>query len=196
MLSPPRKRSDTKTPSDDQWHKSQWQQDRWLADLKGANMVKIWSQQGTILKNSSVEHNYYHHQTSAPTTSVSNLDCVQPQGCNRTKFLVTTRWRPLNYQSTRQWRYLRFRKLPESIGHHLQTDGKLATALTIKLQCRTDSNQLSIKTVRGLFVARFVRLFFFFRSRHADLNPGNRHVCRRQSRLNWMNPWFSGAFVH
>ena len=26
--SPPRKRSDTRTPSDDQWHESQWQHDR------------------------------------------------------------------------------------------------------------------------------------------------------------------------
>ena len=79
VLSPPRKQSDTKTPTDDQWHELQWQQDRWRTDLKGTSVVEIWSQRGIILVNSSFEHKYYHHQTSAPTTPGSDLDCGQPQ---------------------------------------------------------------------------------------------------------------------
>ena len=74
ILSLPRKRSDTRTPSDDKWHESQWRQDRWRIDLKGTSMVKIWSQHGTILVNSSFEHKYYHHYTPAPTTPASDLD--------------------------------------------------------------------------------------------------------------------------
>ena len=34
-LSTPRKRIDTRTPSDDQWHEWQWQQDWSRIDLKG-----------------------------------------------------------------------------------------------------------------------------------------------------------------
>ena len=34
VLSLPRKRSDTRTPSDDQWYESQWRQDRWRTNLK------------------------------------------------------------------------------------------------------------------------------------------------------------------
>ena len=37
--SPPRKQSDTGTPSDDQWHESHWQQDRWRTDLRWTNVV-------------------------------------------------------------------------------------------------------------------------------------------------------------
>ena len=64
----------------DQWHELQWQLDRWRTDLKKHKYVKIWSQHGTILVNSSFEHNYYHHQTPSLTTPGSNFDCGQPQG--------------------------------------------------------------------------------------------------------------------
>ena len=40
VLPPSRKRNDTRTPSDDQWHESQWQQDRRRTNLKGTNLVK------------------------------------------------------------------------------------------------------------------------------------------------------------
>ena len=80
VFSPPHKRSDTRTPSDDQWHNLHWEQHQWWTDLRGTNVVKIWNQHGTILINSSFEHNYYHHQTPAPKTPGSDLDCGQPQG--------------------------------------------------------------------------------------------------------------------
>ena len=47
---------------------------------KARNVVKIWSQHGSILVNSSFEHKKYHHQTPAPTTPGSDLDNEQPQG--------------------------------------------------------------------------------------------------------------------
>ena len=80
VLSPPQNRSDTNTSSDDHWHESQWQQHRWRTDLKGTNVVKTWSQHGTILVKTSFEHKYYHYQTPAPTIPGSDLDCGQPQG--------------------------------------------------------------------------------------------------------------------
>ena len=47
VLSPPHKRSDTKTASDDQWHESQWKQDRSRIDLKGKkcgeNLESTWN---------------------------------------------------------------------------------------------------------------------------------------------------------
>ena len=55
----------------------------WIGDeliQEGKNVVKIWSQRGTILVSSSFEHKNYHHQTPAPTTPGSHLDCGQPQG--------------------------------------------------------------------------------------------------------------------
>ena len=79
-FSPPRKRSDTRTPSDDHWHESHWQRDRSRADLQRRNMVRTWSQLGTILVNSSFEHNIYHHQMPALIAPCSDLDCGQPQG--------------------------------------------------------------------------------------------------------------------
>ena len=60
------------------------------------NVVKTWSQHGTILVNSSFEHKYYHHQMPALIAPCSNLDCGQPQGdhvgppANGTRLLVTT----------------------------------------------------------------------------------------------------------
>ena len=78
--SPPRKRSDTRTPSDDQWHESQWQRDRSRTDLQRRNIVRTWSQLGTLLVNSSFEHKIYHHQMPALITPCSNLDCGQPRG--------------------------------------------------------------------------------------------------------------------
>ena len=51
-FAPPRKGSDTRTPSDDQWHKSQWQRDRSRTDLQSRNMVRTWSQLGTKLVKS------------------------------------------------------------------------------------------------------------------------------------------------
>ena len=80
VLFPPHKRRNKRTSSDDQWHKSQWQQNRWRTDQKGTNVVKFCSPQGTILENFSFEHNYYHHQTRPPTTPGSDLDWGQPQG--------------------------------------------------------------------------------------------------------------------
>ena len=79
-LSPPRKRSDTRTPSDDQWHESQWQRDRSRTDLQTRNRVRTWSQLGTILVNSSFEHKNYHHQMHALIAPCSDRDCGQPQG--------------------------------------------------------------------------------------------------------------------
>ena len=79
-LSPPRKWSDTRTPSDDQWHESQWQRDRSRTDLQRRNMVRTWSQLGTILVNSSFEHKNYHHQMHALIAPCSEIDCGQPQG--------------------------------------------------------------------------------------------------------------------
>ena len=47
VLSPPHKRSDTRTRSDDHWHELQWQQDRWRTDLKGTkcgkNLESTWN---------------------------------------------------------------------------------------------------------------------------------------------------------
>ena len=80
MLSPPQERSDTRTPSDGQYHESQWQQDRSRTDLKGKNVVKNWSKHGTIIVNSSLGHEYYHYQKPALITPCSDLDCGQPQG--------------------------------------------------------------------------------------------------------------------
>ena len=47
---------------------------------KEGNMVKTWSQLGTILVTSSFEHKNYHHQMPALMAPCSNLDCGQPQG--------------------------------------------------------------------------------------------------------------------
>ena len=80
VLSPHHERTDTRTQCDDQGHESQWQQDRSRIDPKSKNMVRTWSQHGTILVNSSFAHNYYHHQTPALKTPCSDLDCGQPQG--------------------------------------------------------------------------------------------------------------------
>ena len=74
VLSPPRKRSSTRTPSDDQWHKTQWQQDRWKTDLKGKNLVKFWSQHGTIL----VRGNYWT-QILPSWNACSNNFRLRPQ---------------------------------------------------------------------------------------------------------------------
>ena len=53
VLSPPRKRSDIRTPSADQWHEIQWQQDRSRIDLKGKKCGKIlestWSNTSKFL---------------------------------------------------------------------------------------------------------------------------------------------------
>ena len=95
-LPPPRKRSDTRTPSDDQWHESQWQRDRSRTDLQRSNMVRTWSQLGAILVNSSFEHKNYHHQMPALIAPCSDIDCGQSQGimleppANGTRLLVTT----------------------------------------------------------------------------------------------------------
>ena len=78
--SPPRKRSYTRTPSDDQWQELQWQQDRPGIHLKVKKCGKIWSQHGTILVKSSFERKHYRHQMPAQTTFCSNLDCGQLQG--------------------------------------------------------------------------------------------------------------------
>ena len=75
----PRKWSATKTVSYDQWHESQWQQDRRHTDLKGTNVVKKWSQQLTIKVESSFEHKSHYHQTRAPTFPDSDIDCGQPR---------------------------------------------------------------------------------------------------------------------
>ena len=55
VLSPPHKRSDTRTPFDDPWHESQWQRDRSRNDLKGKKCCEIWSQHRTILVNSAID---------------------------------------------------------------------------------------------------------------------------------------------
>ena len=51
--SPPRKRSDTRTPSDDQWHESQWQRDRSRTDLQtnenGKNLEPTWNNTSKFL---------------------------------------------------------------------------------------------------------------------------------------------------
>ena len=48
-LSPLRKWSDTRTPSDDQWHESQWQRDRSRTDLQRRNMVRTWNNTSKFL---------------------------------------------------------------------------------------------------------------------------------------------------
>ena len=53
VLSPPQKRSDTRTPSDDQWHESQWQRDRSQIDLRrkkcGENLEPTWNNASNFL---------------------------------------------------------------------------------------------------------------------------------------------------
>ena len=49
-------------------------------ELTLKKLGKTWSQNGTILVNSSFEHFFYHHQMPAPTTPCSDLDCGQAQG--------------------------------------------------------------------------------------------------------------------
>ena len=46
---------------------------------KQGNMVKTWSQLGTILATSSFELKNYHHQMPALIAPCSNLDCGQRQ---------------------------------------------------------------------------------------------------------------------
>ena len=151
VLSLPRKRIDTRTSSEDQWHESQWQQGRWLTEIKGTNVVKVWSHHETTLIKSSIEHKHYHHQTPAPTTTGSDLDYVQPRGhhagalsqrCQASgNNYVTTPCPPPNvHQFPRQSRHLSFWKPPESFRHHLQTDKKWATDLSENLQCKKESN--------------------------------------------------------
>ena len=52
-LCPPRKRSDTRTPSDDQWHESQWQRDRSRTDLQrkkhGKKLEPTWNNTSNFL---------------------------------------------------------------------------------------------------------------------------------------------------
>ena len=59
---------------------------------KERNVVKTWSQHGTLLVNSSFEHKYYHRQIPALKAPSSNLDCAQPHGrhAGAPKLLVTT----------------------------------------------------------------------------------------------------------
>ena len=53
VLSPPHKRSDTRTPSDDQWHELQSQQERSQTDLKGKicdkNLESAWNNTSKFL---------------------------------------------------------------------------------------------------------------------------------------------------
>ena len=74
MPSPLHTRNGIRTQIDAQWQELQWQQDQPRIDLKGTNVVKTWSEQGSILVNSSFEHTDYHYQTPASTTPGLNLD--------------------------------------------------------------------------------------------------------------------------
>ena len=101
VSSPLRTGNGKRTKVDDQWHELQWQHDQWRFDLKGTIVVKTWSQQGTLLVNSSFEHKNYHHlkrlllQLSASTSTVDSLgDIMVGPPAKGTRFLVTVLRRP------------------------------------------------------------------------------------------------------
>ena len=108
----------------------------------------------------------------APTTPCSDLECRQSQGHHfgAPQPTVPGSWYQLcdapstAHQSPRQSTHLHFRKLPESFQHLLKINTEWATHMTENLQCKIESNQLSRTAVRGLFVARFVRLFLLLDS--------------------------------
>ena len=131
-------------------------------------MVKTWSQLGTIVVNSSCEHKNYHHQMPALIAPCSNPDCGQPQGhhaappANGTRLLVTTMWRPLNCPSvSTPVDTSSFPETPGIVSASPKNNQGMNHWYDKNLQCRIESNQLSRTAVRGLFWARFVRLFCF-----------------------------------
>ena len=102
-LSPPHKRSETRTPSDDQWHESQWQPDRSRTDLQrrkyGKNLEPTWNNTSKFfiwaqkLPSSNARSNSSLLQPRLWTAS--GTSCWGPPA-NGTRLLVTTIWRPPN----------------------------------------------------------------------------------------------------
>ena len=106
VLSPPQKRTDIGTPSDDQRHESQWQRDRSRIDLQrnkcGINLEPTWNNNSKfliwalVLPSWNACSNCYLLRPrlwTAPGTS-----CWGPPA-NGTRLLVTTMWRSLNCPS-------------------------------------------------------------------------------------------------
>ena len=168
VLTPPHKRSDIRKPSDDQWHESQWQRDRSRIDLQrkkgGKNLEPtsnktsrflIWAQ---VLPWSNACCNSSLLRPRLWTTS--GTSCWGPPA-NGTRLLLTTMWRPLNCPSvSTPVDTSSFPETPGIVSASPKMNSEGATNMTENLQCRIESNQLSRTAVRGLFVARFVRLFF------------------------------------
>ena len=148
VLCPPRNRSNTRTPFDDQWHESQCQQDRWRTDLKGTNVVKNLQS----IRNNTIKFLIWT-QLLPWSNACSNKSWLQPRlwtasgtSCMGAQPTVPGSWQQLRdapstvHQSPRQSRHLRFRKLPESFGHHLKTEKKVANGPPKNLKCRIESN--------------------------------------------------------
>ena len=95
---------------------------------KAKKVVKIWSQHGRVLVNSSFQHKFYQHETPALTIPGSNLDCGQPQrhhaGPPSQRYQAPGNNNVTPPQLPSVSTPVDTSSFPVSFRHHLQTDGQ------------------------------------------------------------------------